>query len=133
MFNDSVKLKNLFAVKRPCSNCPFRNDEDAISLEARRREGIIESLLSGEHTTFHCHKTVYRRDDRNHKKNGDYVPVDVSQCPGAAAIARKFGRDSVMVQIATRLGVIPPDYYDEAMGLTIEIEQLCIDRKKARI
>lgn len=122
-----------FAVKTPCANCPFRNDSKAIELQPGRREGIIERLLSGEDETFPCHATVYRPDSRNHDEEGNYRPVDVSVCSGAAALARKFGRDTTMVQLATRLGFIPYDHYDEALAKTIEPEDLNVDRQKARL
>lgn len=126
-------MKNQFAVKKPCANCPFRNDDRAIDLQPGRREQIIEDLLSGKDSTFHCHKTVYRNDGRNHDEEGNYRPVDVSHCSGAAAVARKFGRDTVMVQVATRLGAIPYDHYDEALSLTLEPEDLNISPERAKI
>lgn len=129
----TFSMDNLFALTKPCANCPFRNDSAAIELAPGRKEEIIEGLLSGEHNTFPCHKTVYRGDGRNHDDDGNYRPVDVCQCPGAAAVARKFGRDIVMVQVATRLGEISPDHYDSAMVTTIDPIDLGIDRVKARI
>jgi len=126
-------MKNQFAVKKPCANCPFRNDDQAIPLQPGRREGIIEGLLSGEHETFPCHATVYRKDRRNHDEDDNYRPVDVSVCPGAAAVSRKFGRDLTIVQLATRLGMIPYDHYDGALAETLEPEDLAIDKVKARI
>lgn len=122
-----------FSLVRPCADCPFRNDGSAISLNPGRKEEIVEGLLSGEHTAFHCHKSVYRSDGRNFDENEDYHPTDVCQCPGAVAVARKFGRDPVIVQVATRLGVIPSDHYDEAKDLTLDPADLKLDRKKARI
>lgn len=126
-------MEKQFQLKKPCANCPFRNDEQAIDLMPGRKEEIIEKLLSGEDTTFHCHKTVYREDGRNFDDVGEYQPKDVCHCPGAMAVARKYGRDPVMVQVANRLGVISDDHYDQAKNLTIEPEQLQIDRKHARI
>jgi len=126
-------VKHQFDLRKPCANCPFRNDSKAIDLQPGRREQIIEDLLSGKQTTFHCHKTVYREDGRNHDEDGNYVPADVCQCPGAMAVARKFGRDTVMVQVATRLGAIPHDHYDDALPLTLEPEDLDLDPKKALI
>jgi hypothetical protein len=122
-----------FSLRKPCPNCPFRNDDDAIYLEPGRREEIIERLLAGEDGSFPCHKTVYRKDGRNHDEEGQYKPVDICQCPGAAALSRKFGRDTVIVQIATRLGFIGPGHYDEANKLTIDPSDLKIDKSKARI
>ena len=43
-------MEKQFSLKKPCSNCPFRNDEDAIDLKIDRKEQIIEELLSGEDT-----------------------------------------------------------------------------------
>lgn len=122
-----------FSLRKPCSDCPFRCDAQAIELQPGRREEIIESLLSGETQTFPCHKTVYRSDGRNHDDEGKYTPVDICHCPGAVAVARKFGRDTVMMQLATRMGVIPEDHYDDAMGKTLEPGDLDIDRTRARI
>lgn len=122
-----------FALKVPCANCPFRKDGKGIRLVPGRIEGIIEGLLSGEHMTFHCHHTVHRADGRNFDDDGNFTPNDICQCPGAAAVARKFGRDTVLVQVASRLGVIPATHYDEALPLTIEPSELNIDREKARI
>lgn len=80
----------------------------------------MQGLLKGNQTSFPCHKTVYRSDDRNFTEDGEYAPVDVAHCPGAAAVARKFGRDPVVVQVAIRLDVIPYNHYSEAEALTIE-------------
>ena len=44
--------------KRPCSNCPFRCDDDAIELRPGRLEGIIAGLLRNDMSTFVCHKTL---------------------------------------------------------------------------
>lgn len=126
-------MEKQFALTKPCANCPFRKDVATIDLMPGRKEEIVEGLLSGEHSTFHCHKTVYRTDGRNHDNEGNYHPVDVCQCPGAAAVARKFGRDTVMVQVATRLGALEPDHYDDALAETIDPEDLSIDRAKAKI
>lgn len=126
-------MEKQFSVKKPCANCPFRKDGKAIDLQPGRREQIIEDLLSGKDSTFHCHKTVYRNDGRNHDEEGNYQPVDVSHCPGAVAVARKYGRDTVMVQVASRLGVIAPDHYDDALELTLEPEDLNVSSERAKI
>ncbi|MFK5949514.1 MAG: hypothetical protein QM500_12180 [Methylococcales bacterium] len=128
-----MDISRQFALKKPCANCPFRNDVQAISLSDGRREQIIEDLLSGKDSAFHCHKTVHRSDGRNFDDNDEYVPKDICQCPGAAAVAQKFGRDVTVVQIAIRLGVISADYYDESLPLTLNAEDLNIDKFKAKI
>lgn len=123
----------LFSVKKPCKKCPFINNGQAIELNRGRREEIMEGLLAGQHHSFHCHKTVYAPGANNFDEDGRYTPKDVAVCAGAAAVARKFGRDMQVVQIATRLGTIPYDHYDEAMAMTIEPGDLSINNKRARI
>lgn len=122
-----------FSLRRPCANCPFRKDHQAIELAEGRREQIIEGLLNGEAMSFHCHKTVRRGNGVNFDADGNYAPKDVCHCPGAIAVARKFGRDAVSVQLAERLGLIPLDHYDLALEDTVGAEELLIDRVKARI
>lgn len=127
------EIKRGFALKKPCENCPFRNDEKAVSLAPGRREEIMEALLSGEWSSFHCHKTVYRNGADNFDEDGEYRPKDVAMCAGAMALARKLGRDPQMVQIAERMGWIEPDHYDEAMGEVMDPDSLAIDRRKAHL
>lgn len=126
-------MEKQFALKKPCADCPFRKDKQAIDLAPGRKEEIIEALLSGDTSTFHCHKTVHRSDGRNYNEEGSYQPVDVSHCPGAAAVARKCGRDTVMVQVASRLGAIAEDHFDEALELTLDPDEMDIDRRKAHL
>lgn len=117
-----------FGLKKPCANCPFRNDEKAIELAPGRREDIIEGLLSGKDSTFHCHKTVYRKGAENFDEDGNYTPNEVAQCPGALAVCKKFGVEPQMVQVMTRLGVIKDGHYDEALALTLDPKDLSADR-----
>lgn len=89
-------MNNQFALRKPCANCPFRNDDKAIALQPGRREEILEGLLSGAHETFSCHKTVFRDDGRNHDEDGRYRPVDVSRRGGC--------RQNISVSIEPKLG-----------------------------
>ncbi len=116
-------IKKQFSLKKPCADCPFRNDHQAINLRPGRREQIIKGLLSGD-TAFHCHKTVYRSDDRNFDDNGNYVPNDICQCPGAIAVLKKLNREVPISEVAVALGVIEPDHYNQALSLTIEPSDL---------
>tara|TARA_Y100001956_G_scaffold28119_1_gene27775 strand:+ start:2239 stop:2661 length:423 start_codon:yes stop_codon:yes gene_type:complete len=120
-----------FARKRPCSNCPFRNDEKAIELSDGRLEDIITSLLTGREVSFNCHKTVY--GDLDDIIDGNTPPVAPSVCPGAAAVARKFGRDMVIIQVGTRMGVIESNFLDDALSRTIEPESLHINKKDVHL
>ena len=122
-------MKNQFSLKKPCANCPFRNDGRAIELQPGRREDILHEILSQRSATFPCHKTAHRPDGRNFDEDGNYAPTDVSVCPGAAAVARKFGRDLQIVQLGYRLGFISENHYDEAMSETMEPSDFDIDPK----
>lgn len=127
------KIEKGFALKKPCSECPFRKDGKGVRLQDGRKEDILEGLLSGRDSSFPCHKTVYRKGADNFDEEGEYRPRDVSVCPGAMAVARKLGRDPQMIQIAERLGWIELDHLDQAMKETLDPSDLKIDRKKARL
>jgi len=121
-----MKKNTTFALKRPCSNCPFRDDDSAIELNEGRKEEIILSILRGENPSFSCHKTVYRNNTDSGREN-----VKTSVCPGAAAVARKFGRDMVIIQVATRMRVIEDTFLDDALKRTIGPSDLVINKKDA--
>ena len=122
-----------FNLKKPCSNCPFRGDEQAIKLMPGRREGIISQLLTGQIPSFPCHKTVYRKGRENFDDEDQYQPTDICHCPGAIAVCQKFGRDPVVVQIGVRLGVIAENHYAEALELSMEPGELDIDLKDVHL
>jgi hypothetical protein len=112
-----------FKLNQLCADCPFRKDDKAIKLEPGRIKGIIDSLVTQEVLTFHCHKTVYG-NSCNFDEEGEYTPKDVSHCPGAIAVMKKLGKDTVAVQIAERLNVIPQNHYNKAMEQSIDPEDL---------
>lgn len=119
-----ASLKRQFALTRPCAECPFRNDDKAIKLDPGRKRGLIQGLLTGQTSTFHCHKTVYRSDGRNHDEQGNFHPVDVQHCPGAISVTRKAGGETTAAQLAVRLGVIQVEHYDAADSLTLSPDEL---------
>lgn len=127
------EIRRAFALKKPCEDCPFRNDDKAVELSPGRREEIMEGLLSGQDSAFHCHKTVYRAGASNFNEEGEYKPKDVAMCAGAMALAKKLGRDPQMVQIAERLGWIKEGHYDEAASEVIDPSDLNIDRRKVHL
>jgi hypothetical protein len=123
----SEKICAPFKVSKPCSNCPFRKDSQAIDLADGRKEDIIEGLLSGREASFPCHKTVYSSNHKERKSDA------WSLCPGAAAVARKFGRDITLIQVASRMNAVSQSFLDASMALTIDPSDLNVDLKKARI
>jgi hypothetical protein len=92
-----------FDLKKPCSNCPFRNDIPAYLTQGRVAE--IDSVM--DRGWFACHKTTVDSDDDD---SGDRVTTDESQhCAGALILMEKSGRKSQVMQIAERLDVYSPD------------------------
>ncbi len=90
----------MFALRTPCSNCPFRI-EGAIELEPGRLEGIVEELVRDDWSTFHCHKTVYSNSGGDWGEDGQYEPSGKeSMCAGAAAYLHKIGRPTVAMRLA---------------------------------
>lgn len=128
-----TELQRQFRLKKVCSNCPFLKNGKGIELEDGRLEEIVKGLLVGKDSTFHCHKTVYTEDDRNFDDDGNYVPIDVAHCPGAAAVCRKFGRDTVIVQLANRLGIIEENHFDRALGTTVNPEDIKINKREVHL
>lgn len=83
-----------FDRRKPCGNCPFRNDKD-FHLTAERAHGIVETVvLLGK--TFTCHKTLGKKE------------VDQSHCAGALILIKKENAPHTMVCIAERLGLYKP-------------------------
>lgn len=125
-----MKKHTTFALKRPCTNCPFRNDDRAIELNEGRKDEIMLSILKGDNPSFSCHKTIYSDSYNVIDKS---PPREPSVCPGAAAVARKFGRDMVIIQVATRMGVITDSFLDDALERTISPEDLSVNPKDAHL
>lgn len=86
-----------FNLKRPCDNCPFRNDKP-FYLNPERAEEIADSLLGDK--SFSCHKTNGFDDD------GDAVETDESEhCAGAMILLEKLDRPNQMMRICERLRI----------------------------
>lgn len=77
--------------KRPCSNCPFRNDGQGIELQPGRLEGIIQGMLSDDQQTFVCHKTL----DKERKT-----------CAGFVGVMSKLNRLPIIARLGITYGVI---------------------------
>lgn len=107
--NDEFKA---FKLKRPCKDCPFRNDlEPKLKgwLSEHRAKDIAHSTFF-HGNNFPCHKTVTREyeqefDYDSENGNEGYVWTEKeSQCAGAAIMQIKTGNLSTWMQIATRMG-----------------------------
>ena len=92
-----------FDLKKPCEDCPFRNDkEHQRGWLGEDRASEIERSLSRH--TFPCHKTTKHDDDGNYQQR----PKE-QHCAGALIMLEHMEQPSQMMRIAERLGM-----YDRA-------------------
>jgi hypothetical protein len=89
-----------FALRRPCANCPFR--EDCLrGWLGRERAGEIADTLRDDRT-FACHKTT--------RAGGSSGPEQ--HCAGALIVLEREGMIPQLARIAGRLGFYDPDALD---------------------
>ncbi|ACL42054.1 conserved hypothetical protein (plasmid) [Pseudarthrobacter chlorophenolicus A6] len=87
-----------FALKRPCSNCPFRSDRLPF-LSRERAQDIADSLEAD--ASFHCHKTIsYDTDD-----GGPEITETSKHCAGAMITMELEGKANQMMRIGERMGL----------------------------
>jgi hypothetical protein len=94
-----------FALKRPCSNCPFRNDRPGF-LDRDRAQEIADSLEAG--ASFHCHKTLEYSNDDGTATVSEYS----KQCAGALILMEREDKPNQMMRIGERLGLYDRDQLD---------------------
>jgi len=104
-----MAFENLFRLRKPCSNCPFRR-KGAIQLEPGRLEGIIGHLMGDDWSTFPCHKTVHNeRTGGDWTDEGEYQASGAeSMCAGAMIYLEKVGRPTVGMRLGQRFGMYRP-------------------------
>ena len=89
----------IYRVTKPCSNCPFLDNNKAIMLADGRLDEIKADLLKGG--SFNCHKTVYDLDENmEHTKK-----QELKMCAGAYQFLKKENKPNQQMQIAQRLGI----------------------------
>lgn len=100
----TVNTKALFALRKPCENCPFRK-VGAIELRPGRLAGIIDNLLVDDMSPFLCHKTL-----------------DTSRCycAGALIYLHKARMPNVAMRLGQALGMFNPDDYGDAIDDVID-------------
>ncbi len=106
----TAPFQNVFKLRRPRANCPFLK-HGAIELSSGRLDGIVETLVSDDHSTFHCHKTVHNdRTGGEWDEDGDYAASGhESMCAGAMIYLEKLGRPTVAMRIGRVLRMYRPD------------------------
>jgi hypothetical protein len=99
-------MKKPTLLKKACDNCPFRK-EGAIELNPGRLESIVSDLLSSDHNTFLCHKTVHSKHGGTWTEHGQYQHSgNESPCYGAMAYLTKCDRPNVQTRIAHATGML---------------------------
>jgi hypothetical protein len=92
-------------LKRPCANCPFRNDGKGVPLRPKRLESIIDGLLKNDFGTFNCHKTL---------------DTEPQTCAGAMATLHKLGRLPFVGRLAIEFGVIEQSDLEASKAMVID-------------
>jgi hypothetical protein len=122
------KYERLFALKKPCDNCPFLKD-GAIELHEGRLEGIIDDITNDDTKVFHCHKTVHnKRTGGDLSDDGEYTASGhESHCVGAMAYLLKIRRPNVAMRLGMALRMFDPGELSKSVGglviNTVEKEQ----------
>lgn len=104
-----------FKLKKPCKNCPFRNDKPNLKgwLGKERAEEIYENLINGG--LFPCHKTHdYSQDDE--ENNGEFKHQNSHQfCAGALIMMENENStyQSQALRMAIRFGLYDRDKLDK--------------------
>lgn len=94
----------MFALKQPCSNCPFRR---GVGETFRLAPDRLEEIRRG--AAFQCHRTIdYSEWDDPHKRQGDKP----QQCAGLMAVLARENQMSTIMQVAYRWGVLDPTTLD---------------------
>lgn len=100
-----------FNLKKPCKDCPFRNDKEHQKgwLGGDRAAEIYDALVSGD--VFPCHKT----HDYSENDGGEFAhQTDHQFCAGALIMLEKTGdaMRSQAIRIAVRLRLYTPSEMD---------------------
>ena len=99
-------FKALFALSKPCKDCPF-NRVGAIELNSGRLEGIIASMLDNDWKTFLCHKTTFGIKGGDWDDEESYIPSGKeAHCMGAMAYLQKVRMPSVPMRIGYANGML---------------------------
>jgi hypothetical protein len=103
-----------FDLKRPCKECPFRNDRPGY-LYPERVEEITDALFNGH--TFQCHKTIGKREEQH--------------CAGATIFLEANERPNQMMRICERLGFYDRHALDMSSPVFTDAEDM-IEHQRTR-
>lgn len=98
-------MSNVFRIKRPCANCPWRKDSVKGWLGKERAEELARSVVFGD-SPFWCHKTTQFTADESDEGEEYSMKGGEAFCAGALILEKKVNRGG---NFAIRLGFM---YYD---------------------
>lgn len=101
-----------FDLRRPCAECPFRNDRPGY-LRPSRAASLFDALTV-EGVTFTCHKTLDYSNCDEEGNPGKREDKDDQHCAGALIMLEKAKLTSAnqMLRIAQGLGIYDPKGLD---------------------
>ncbi|WP_339118998.1 hypothetical protein [Halomonas sp. BMC6] len=120
----AMKDRQLFKLKKPCANCPFRNDDQAIELAPGRLEDIASEITSGDGKAFFCHKTLSGERDDEYEEEGYYPGEKDAVCAGALAFQIKHGRIPIVARFAFMTGEAKVEDYEALFDRIISPEDV---------
>lgn len=101
----SLNVKKLFAMKRPCKDCPFLKN-NPIPLEEGRLDGIKSTLIENDNIPFFCHKTTYTTGATFDDETGRYqTSGQESYCMGSMAFLHAKQRVNVPMRLGLSMGL----------------------------
>jgi len=108
-------------LKKPCANCPFRSDGNAIPLRPGRLKEIINRISVDDFSSFYCHKTVHCDDGGDCDDEGNYCPSGKeSVCAGAMGYLHKIGRPSFGMRLAVAMKKLSIDDLNSMSSMVID-------------
>ena len=98
-------MKKLFAMKRPCKDCPFLKSTP-IPLEEGRLDSIKSMLIANDIIPFFCHKTTYSTGATVEEETGRYqASGHESYCMGSMAFLFVKQRVNVPMRLGLSMGL----------------------------
>lgn len=122
----------MFALKKPCVDCPFRKTGGIRLNRERAREIAGYFIDRSQASTFPCHRTVdYDAEaDAEDDESADgpatraSLRMDWQMCAGGMIFADKVGTFSTMMQLGIRLGLMKIDDLEDRDGIVDSLDEL---------
>ncbi|PHM59494.1 hypothetical protein [Xenorhabdus ishibashii] len=108
-----MKLKKLFAVKKPCVNCPFLKETRFILSEGRL-DSIKKKLLEDDEHVFECHETTFSTGGYFDENSVYHASGKESYCAGAMGWLMLKKRPNIAMRLGHAFGEIDLKELEEA-------------------